>query len=920
MADQALGTARVDIVVDTTQMQAEIARAKNLGASLGPEFEKSLSRMSASQRRASLDALRLSQQVGKTRDEIRLLSLGARGAAPEALERLRQAFLAARQEASGATTELNRYGISAKQQAAALRGVPAQLTDIMVSLQGGQAPLTVLLQQGGQLRDMFGGIVPAARALGSAALGLVNPLTVAGAAVAALAVAYHQGTSESKQFAVAIAESGNAAGQTAETLASIASRAGDAIGSQGRAVSTLAAVVSTGKVAASALQEVTEASAAWASATGQDASDVASIFAKLADEPAEAAAKLNEQYRFLTASVYEQIRALEDQGRADDAAALAQRTLAQALKSRSEEVKAELGTLERAWGSVAGVARDAWDAMLNVGRQTPTEELRRQAAELQRTLDDLQANSGFQTTEGGAAVGGGGGAAMAARRRTATELAAVQQEIANREREAADARSQALKQQREQEKIAANREIADLIASTRTKEEIRRDELAKLQKQLQQGLISEERYEQGRRAIIEKYRDTGSRGSRGPRDDAAARLLAQYREGEAALRAQAEAGERLGTWQRRSVELEQQLADLKEKRVLTADQQSLLARQDELRAALARNVAEEQALKLAQERARTDALTQSLGATLANDRQQYADQLGAFGRGAREREELQAQQRLYRENQRLMQQAARDLARGQIGEDTYRQQTEALRRNLDERLAAQQDYFDQLRSLEGDWTLGAQGGLADYADEARNVADATRSAFSSAFQGAEEALAEFVTTGKASFSDLARSILADLARIALRQSITGPLASALGSVLGGVAGGFSSPQAPVGGYIPTVDVAGGLASGGPALPNRFYEVNEQGPELFTTRGRTYLMSGADGGYVTPVQTSALGGASGPISISVVVNEGNAQTRTEGEANDMGSRMAEGIRMLVQQEIARSYRQGGRAWQQRNGRA
>src|SRR5690606_36214751 len=42
--------------------------------------------------------------------------------------------------------------MSAKATAAAMRGVPAQITDIAVSLQGGQRPLTVLLQQGGQLK------------------------------------------------------------------------------------------------------------------------------------------------------------------------------------------------------------------------------------------------------------------------------------------------------------------------------------------------------------------------------------------------------------------------------------------------------------------------------------------------------------------------------------------------------------------------------------------------------------------------------------------------------------------------------------------------------------------------------------------------------------------------------------------------
>ena len=87
---------------------------------------------------------------------------------------------------SGGAIQFDKYGVSAKQTAAAMRGVPAQMTDIIVSLQGGQRPMTVLLQQGGQLKDMFGGIVPAARALGARVRAVDNPFTLAAAAGAGL--------------------------------------------------------------------------------------------------------------------------------------------------------------------------------------------------------------------------------------------------------------------------------------------------------------------------------------------------------------------------------------------------------------------------------------------------------------------------------------------------------------------------------------------------------------------------------------------------------------------------------------------------------------------------------------------------------------------------------------------------------------
>lgn len=100
--------------------------------------------------------------------------------------------------------DIDLAGNTAKQNAAALRGVPAQFTDIFTSIAAGQPITMVALQQGGQLKDMFGGIGPAARALGGYILGLVNPFTVAAAAVGALTLAYYKGSQEADEYNKAI--------------------------------------------------------------------------------------------------------------------------------------------------------------------------------------------------------------------------------------------------------------------------------------------------------------------------------------------------------------------------------------------------------------------------------------------------------------------------------------------------------------------------------------------------------------------------------------------------------------------------------------------------------------------------------------------------------------------------------------------
>ena len=69
--------------------------------------------------------------------------------------------------------------------------------------------------------------------------------------------------------------------------------------------------------------------------------------------------------------------------------------------------------------------------------------------------------------------------------------------------------------------------------------------------------------------------------------------------------------------------------------------------------------------------------------------------------------------------------------------------------------------------------------------ESNDAATATERAFANAFSGAEDALVGFIASGKLEFRDLADSILADLARMTVRQTITAPLAGALQSAFAG---------------------------------------------------------------------------------------------------------------------------------------
>lgn len=330
-------------------------------------FASMLQRMTA----AELAAAEGGRNSGKYL-EIRAQQLGVNAAA---VKPLIAQYEAARRAADMASGSLDKMGVSAKQTAAAMRGVPAQFTDIFTSLQGGQAPLTVLLQQGGQLKDMFGGVGNAARALGGYVLSLVNPFTIAAAAAGALALAYKAGAGEAQAFQSTLILSGQAAGVTAGQLSDMAAavRAIGA-GSQGRASEVLNQLANLGGVGVENLERYTAAALRLESAGGPAAEETAKAFAALAKEPLAASLKLNESTNYLTASLYEQIKALDEQGRHVEAATLAQSAYADAINNRAPALLQNLGLVERAWLAIKTAGKAALDEILDVGRQGGTQQ------------------------------------------------------------------------------------------------------------------------------------------------------------------------------------------------------------------------------------------------------------------------------------------------------------------------------------------------------------------------------------------------------------------------------------------------------------------------------------------------------------------------------------------------------------------
>jgi lambda family phage tail tape measure protein len=186
--------------------------------------------------------------------------------------------------------------------------------------------------------------------------------------------------------------------------------------------------------------------------------------------------------------------------------------------------------------------------------------------------------------------------------------------------------------------------------------------------------------------------------------------------------------------------------------------------------------------------------------------------------------------------------------------------------------------------------------LKQYYDQLKNFGAQVADSVKGAFQGLEDQLVSFVTTGKASFADLAKSIIADIARIAIRQAIIAPL-------LGGVGKLFNIP---------------GFANGGVFAQNGIQKFARGGivdkPTLFPFAKGTGLMGEAGPEAIMPLRRGRDGrlgveAAGGGGGVNVTVNVDATGTRAQGDEGRAGQ-FARAISEAVKNEIVTQKRPGG----------
>ena len=286
---------------------------------------------------------------------------------------------------------MDKGSLSAKQMSQALRLLPAQFTDIFTSVASGMPLWLILIQQGGQIKDSFGGVANAFREVSrvisdAVTIGRLFVGTVVGAVVAGISgwiFALQSAQKEMNGLNQALIMTGRFSGASAIGFIEMANRMSQVNGTVGKNVEALTLLASTGRIANESMESIGRAAVAMERATGQAISKTVEQFVQLSKEPYEASIRLNEQYHYLTDSVIRQIDALEKEGRMREAAAVAMKAFADAMEQRANAVVENLGWIEKGWLKVKDAIALAVDWVKAFGREkSPGDALRDARQEL----------------------------------------------------------------------------------------------------------------------------------------------------------------------------------------------------------------------------------------------------------------------------------------------------------------------------------------------------------------------------------------------------------------------------------------------------------------------------------------------------------------------------------------------------------
>lgn len=726
----------------------------------------------------------------------------------------------------------------------------------------------------------------------------------------------------------------------------------------------MTALVSSGQIAADQLALATKVTAEFASDTGIAADKAAEAMIKFAQDPQKALEDLQGQYHTFSAS---QVDVIENYIKTGDSAS-AYKTILQGMDEAHERFKANaqenIGVVQKAWQLLKADVIDTINHISQIGVATSNAD---KLADATQRVADAQANvaraSAFPNSFGAQSAQKGLENAKAALAAVQATMAA-QQSSADAQAKRAAAGDGALAAQKyindpkyatplEQRTLAIQKENADYAKATKDVDKTSADFVA-----------AEKRHADNLVEIDKQYANRN--GSKAAASAAAAAAQNAINAQLTALDAQQKAIE---TGLKTSLD---HIKSLQDQGLIT--QESALSQAHDARAkALADQLAIEQqevevatgkkqksamekyaaevkatqdkisandaqytddSAKLAAKRlADLKVYTSALQQQLATQQSAADAQLAGLSLGGNDRADFDRQIAIRQDYDRKVADLAKQRTENRIGPDQYASELAATQDYYDKSVAIAQKSSADIRAANADWTTGAKRAIADYSDQAANVAASTASAFSDAFRGMEDAFATFVTTGKLSFTSLATSVVADIARMQARAAISGLFSfaeSAVSSYFSPSAGAASGTTTGLNTFGFHLATGGAVSGPGTSTSDSIPAMLSNGEGVLNARAMQKLgvpalnalnqgnvhgmLRFATGGYVGSPASSMSRGGGLTIAPQITVEGGSNASANQSNGDDLNKKITAAVRAVVVNER----KQGGALWKMKNG--
>lgn len=762
-------------------------------------------------------------------------------------------------------------GISAGQYKQAMAQLPMQITDVVTSLASGMPVWLVAIQQGGQIKDSFGGISNTFKVL----LSYLNPVNVGvGALVVslgALVKAGYDSYSSQRNLHEALVLTGGYAGTNAAQFEKMAqdinSSTNATIGSIRNIATELA---KSGKFTIDQIKAITKTTAQWSTVTGESSDKITDYFNKIAVDPVKGLAELNEQFNFLSEGQLTYIADLEKTKGKTEAVTTATKLFADVMDQRLTELADSATPLKKMWADIKKWASDAWgwvgdhtlaalNLIIDVVAGT-VEQVRYLLNQGDILIGEfiVSATKAMQKIPGLDGVG--------------DSVIKQQQEIIDKSKEANKELLKSIAERNERVKkgeqgyidMMKNRSVVEQQYAAKTKENIRKEaeELAKRDKvtkvNVSAGDKLEEQYQRDILALETQLR-----------------VLKEHKTITDTI-----------SQQRKSLWAEQAkiqiLQEASIKRQLTDEEKSILANKDKILA-----MAEQKAILGDQIIAQTR-LNQLQDSSIKFIQQQKAaTEALAKTRGFSEREAARAAERAKVESDYL--------AKGGQKEDP---QLKSMMDALDNR-------YKEEDAKRADWLAGAKNAFAEYGEEAMNMYDNIGNIASQALNGLSQQMADFLTTGQANFKDFAKSIISLIVQMITKMVIFNAISGAMGGDTWTIGSLLKNVGFATGGY--TGD-GGKYEPAGVVHKGEFVMTKEATKRIGVGNLYKMMRGYANGGVVGGTSYTGGGVSSGATNlniggISVDINNGNDPKGLET-----------GVKMIFTDMIKRSCTQGGEVYE------